>query len=40
MAKDFKYYAYRGDLRAGLGSGAELVFVTTHPEAQPTALYI
>ena len=38
MAQDF-YFPYRGDLRAALGLGAEIVFVTVHPEGHPTALY-
>lgn len=30
---------YRGDLKAGIGVGGTLAFVTTHPEGLPTALY-
>jgi ParB family chromosome partitioning protein len=30
---------YRGDIRAAVGVGGELAFVTVHPEGAPTALY-
>jgi ParB family chromosome partitioning protein len=38
MATD-KYLTYYGDLKAALGSDGTLLFVTVHPEGQPTALY-
>jgi ParB family chromosome partitioning protein len=38
MSSD-KYYPYRGDLKAGLGLGGTVVFVTLHPENRPTAVY-
>jgi ParB family chromosome partitioning protein len=34
-----KYLTYRGDLKALLGRGREVLFVTVHPENLPTALY-
>ena len=34
-----RFYTYRGDLRAAVGVGANLWFVTAHPEGQPTAVY-
>src|SRR6185503_14255348 len=34
-----KFLPFRGALRAALGHGSSLVFVTVHPEGQPTALY-
>ena len=34
-----KYLPYRGEVRAMLGAGSTLVFVTAHPEGQPTAIY-
>ena len=34
-----KYFTYRGDVRAVAVSGGNLVFVTVHPEGQPTAVY-
>ncbi len=34
-----KNLKYRGDLEAGVGFGSTLLFVTTHPEGQGTALY-
>src|SRR5262245_31152473 len=34
-----KYLTYRGDIRAAVGVGGALAFVTVHPEGQPTALY-
>ncbi len=33
-----KYLTYRGDIRAAVGVGGALAFVTVHPEGQPTAL--
>jgi ParB family chromosome partitioning protein len=38
MATD-KYFTYRGDVKAVAAPGAALVFVTVHPEGQPTAVY-
>jgi ParB family chromosome partitioning protein len=35
-----KFALYRGALRAALGEGQILAFVTVHPEGQPTALYL
>jgi ParB family chromosome partitioning protein len=34
-----KYLTYRGDVKAVTVSGGAVVFVTVHPEGQPTALY-
>lgn len=34
-----KHLKYRGDLRALLGQGTTLAFVTVHPEGQATAVY-
>lgn len=34
-----KFLPFRGALRAALGHGPGLVFVTVHPEGQPTAVY-
>jgi ParB family chromosome partitioning protein len=34
-----KYLTYRGDIKAAVGVGRMLAFVTVHPEGQPTALY-
>jgi ParB family chromosome partitioning protein len=34
-----KYLTYRGDIKAAVGVGGILAFVTAHPEGQPTALY-
>jgi ParB family chromosome partitioning protein len=34
-----KYLTYRGDVKAVAVSGGAVVFVTVHPEGQPTALY-
>jgi ParB family chromosome partitioning protein len=34
-----KYLTYRGDVKAVAAAGGTLVFVTVHPEGQPTALY-
>src|SRR5271165_5520128 len=34
-----KYLTYRGDIKAAIGVGGTLVFVTVHAEGQPTALY-
>lgn len=34
-----KYLTYRGDIKAAVGVGGALAFVTAHPEGQPTALY-
>lgn len=34
-----RYSLYRGDLKAGVGTGETLAFVTVHPEGLPTALY-
>lgn len=34
-----KYLPYRGDVKAAAAIGDTLVFVTAHPEGQPTALY-
>ncbi|MDB5307711.1 MAG: putative lyase [Gemmataceae bacterium] len=34
-----RYLPYRGDLKAGVGVGGTLAFVTAHPEGLPTALY-
>ncbi|QDU21891.1 HEAT repeat domain-containing protein [Urbifossiella limnaea] len=34
-----KHLTYRGHFRAAAGAGGALVFVTEHPEGQPTALF-
>lgn len=34
-----KYLTYRGHVRAAAGAGGAVVFVTEHPEGQPTALF-
>src|SRR5262249_50097202 len=34
-----KYLTYRGDLKAAVGVGGTLAFVTVHSEGQPTAFY-
>jgi ParB family chromosome partitioning protein len=34
-----KFLTYRGDIRAAVGLGGSLAFVTVHPEGQPTAVY-
>lgn len=34
-----KFLTYRGDLRAIVGVGGSLAFVTAHPEGRPTPLY-
>ena len=34
-----KYLTYRGDIKAALGLGGSLAFVTVHPEGHPAALY-
>ncbi|MBA4188823.1 MAG: hypothetical protein C0467_12565 [Planctomycetaceae bacterium] len=34
-----KFITYRGDIRAAVGVGGSLAFVTVHPEGVPTALY-
>jgi ParB family chromosome partitioning protein len=34
-----KFLTYRGDIKAAIGVGGALAFVTVHPEGQPTALY-
>ncbi|MBK8261919.1 MAG: hypothetical protein IPK80_11365 [Nannocystis sp.] len=34
-----KSLRYRGDLKALVGRGGSLSFVTSHPEGHPTALY-
>ncbi len=34
-----KHLDYRGDVKALLGRGGELVFVTAHPEEQPAVVY-
>ncbi|MBP3954560.1 HEAT repeat domain-containing protein [Gemmata sp. G18] len=34
-----KSQTYRGDIRAAVGIGGSLAFVTVHPEGAPTALY-
>ncbi len=34
-----RYSQYRGDIRAAVGVGNQVAFVTVHPEGQPTALY-
>jgi ParB family chromosome partitioning protein len=34
-----KFVPFRGALRAAIARGSVLVFVTVHPEAQPTAVY-
>src|SRR5438552_1003754 len=34
-----KFVSYRGDIKAVAGVGGTLVFVTLHPEGQPTAVY-
>ncbi len=34
-----KFLAYRGDIQAAAGQGTTVVFVTRHPEDQPSALY-
>src|SRR3954469_9864495 len=34
-----RYSQYRGDIRAAIGVGNQVAFVTVHPEGQPTALY-
>src|SRR5262249_6796532 len=33
------YLTYRGDIKAAIGVGGALAFVTVHPEGQHTALY-
>jgi ParB family chromosome partitioning protein len=35
-----KYFTYRGDMRAVAITGGQVVFVTTHPEGRPTAVYL
>src|SRR4051812_18853236 len=39
MAITDKSLTYRGDLKAAAGGGSTVLFVTAHPEGQPTALY-
>src|SRR5437762_1818076 len=34
-----KFLTYRGDVKAAVGVGGTLAFVTVHPEGQPTAVY-
>src|SRR5580704_17118085 len=34
-----KYFTYRGDVRAAAVAGGDVVFVTAHPEGQPTSVY-
>src|SRR5437868_1743389 len=34
-----KFLTYRGDIKAGVGVGGTVAFVTVHPEGQPTAVY-
>jgi ParB family chromosome partitioning protein len=34
-----KFLTYRGDIKAAVGVGGALAFVTVHPEGRPTALY-
>ena len=34
-----RFLTYRGDIKAAAGLGGTLVFVTVHPEGEPTALY-
>lgn len=34
-----KFFTYRGDIKAAVGVGGSLAFVTVHPEGLPTALY-
>jgi ParB family chromosome partitioning protein len=34
-----RHLDYRGDIKAAVGLGGALVFVTAHPEGQPTALF-
>src|SRR5262245_41728001 len=34
-----KFLTYRGDIKAAVGVGGSLAFVTVHPEGVPTALY-
>jgi ParB family chromosome partitioning protein len=34
-----RFLTYRGDIRAAVGIGGNLAFVTVHPEGVPTALY-
>ncbi len=34
-----RYALYRGDIKAAVGVGGNLAFVTVHPEGVPTALY-
>src|SRR3712207_2693536 len=39
MSTTDKYLTYRGDLKAAAGAGGTVLFVTAHPEGQPTAVY-
>src|SRR5436190_1325783 len=39
MAITDKSLTSRGDLKAAVGAGSTVLFVTAHPEGQPTALY-
>ena len=34
-----RYFQYRGEVRAAVGVGNQLAFVTVHPEGQPTGLF-
>src|SRR5688572_29801178 len=34
-----KYLTFRGEIKDAIGAGAAVLFVTAHPEGQPTALY-
>src|SRR3954470_96317 len=34
-----RFLTYRGDIKAAVGQGGTLAFVTVHPEGQPTAIY-
>ncbi len=39
MSQRESYLPYRGHVRAAAASGGDVLFVTEHPEGQPTALY-
>src|SRR5437870_5134977 len=36
---DSKHLSYRGEVKALIALGGTVIFVTVHPEGQPTALY-
>src|SRR5439155_22150890 len=39
MIMSEKYLPYRGEIKALIGVGGTVAFVTVHPEKQPTGLY-